>query len=455
MMESLTKTPRPLRDFSVDWDIDYSKCMYCEDKPCLKVCPIDAVYVDNKDKNIKLADTCFGCVLCSEACPYDAIKINKKLADPIRENVPNINTKLCRACGACVQACKTGAIHLVTEGDGEFHSKIDPDKCIGCGYCFRSCPADAIKYGEILPKAIEGGNAIAIDQDTCIGCMTCLRICPSKGSITVGTNNLPYINPSYCARCEECMNVCPSNSIDYVIREDAFKTYNKLRTLDLCKTILDRDSVGLSADVIAVDTVLEDMSMKFEDLKGNAVETAEDSEILRVDVTDTFKMNLNSYIDDEIKVEKVYDLVQFYPPDREITVTKDNCIGCGLCLEVCPVNAIENNLPEPIDIGENCVYCGQCVEACNFDAIHLIESYYDGEEYNLYFCRRNVEGLRDGKFTIESDNCQSCGVCVKQCPVNALELVNDKIICTQEKCISCRECESLCPVNAIKIQINK
>jgi len=454
-MESLTKTPRPLRDFAVDWEIDYSKCMYCEDKPCLNVCPIEAISIDQKTKNITISDSCFGCVLCTNICPYDAIKINKKLADPIRENAPNINTKLCRACGACVQACKTGAIHLTTEGDGEFHSEIDTDKCIGCGFCFRSCPADAIKYGEILPKAIEGGNAIIVHQDSCIGCMTCVRICPSKGAMNVGTNNLPYINPSYCARCEECMSVCPSSSISYTNRDDAFEIYNRLKSLDLCKEILDRDSLALSEDVIEVDTVLEEMSMKFEDLKGNEVKTASDSEFLRINVTDTFKNNLNSYTNEDITVDRVCDLVQFYPPNRNIKVNENNCIGCGLCLEVCPVNAIEDNLPNPIIIGENCVYCGQCVKVCNFDAINLIEDYYDGDKDKLYFCRRNIEGLRDGKFTIESNNCQACGVCVNKCPVDALKLINDNIECDLSKCINCRECESICPVNAIKIHVTQ
>ena len=450
MPDSLTKTPRPFRDFSVKWDIDDEKCLKCSDKPCLKSCPIDAIKYDD---GIFLTSDCFGCVLCRNACPYDAIHIEQKLSEPLRENPPNINTKLCRACGACVQACKNGAIHLTSKGDGKFHSEIDSDKCIGCGYCYRVCPADAIKYGTILPKTIEGGNAIVINQDLCIGCMSCMRVCPSKGSIAVSTNNLPYINPSYCARCEECMNVCPSLCIEYTGREEAFEIYDKIKSLNLTKEILDGDLETLANDVIEVDALLEDMSMKFNDLKDNEVDTIKDSEILRVEIMDTFKHNLNSYIQKDIHVEEITDLVEFYPPIREIEVIEENCIGCGLCIDECPVNAISANLPEPINIDENCVYCGICVDVCSFDAIKLIESYYESVNNNLYFIRSSVKGLREGYFTIVNEYCQSCGVCVNSCPVDALKMINDEVSCNEELCINCRECESICPVNAIRLII--
>ena len=451
MVDALTQTPRPFRDFSIKYTIDDEKCKNCKDKPCLKSCPIDAI--QNKNDKITLNNDCFGCVLCTNACPYDAIHIEKTLAEPLRENPPNINTKLCRACGACVQACKSGAIHLTSKGDGNFHSEVDPDKCIGCGYCYRVCPVDAIKYGSILPKAIEGGNTLVINQDTCIGCMDCTRVCPSKGSILVGTNKLPYINPSYCARCEECMKICPSQSIDYMDREEAFQIFDKLKSLDLTKEILDGDIEALTNDVVEVDAVLEDMSMKFEDLKGNIVPTIKESEILRVEIMDTFKNNLNSYIPKDIEVTSVSNLVEFFSPIREINVIEDNCIGCGMCIYECPVNAIEGNLPEPIEINDECVYCGKCVGACKFDAIKIYESYYEAESDKLYFIRCSIDKPREGHFTVNNEYCQFCGVCINKCPVDALNMENDIVKCNQELCINCRECEAICPVNAIKMII--
>ena len=51
-----------------------------------------------------------------------------------------------------------------------------------------------------------------------------------------------------------------------------------------------------------------------------------------------------------------------------IKVIKDKCTGCKLCLEVCPVNAIELK-DETAVILSNCTLCGACVDACKFDAI--------------------------------------------------------------------------------------
>ena len=119
---------KPLRDVVVDYGINEDKCRQCKDKPCITACPIDAVYLD-KSGDTQIGDKCFGCILCRNACPYDAIEMDVKLAEPIKENVPNINKKLCRACGACVNACKTGAIHLESSGSEEIHSVIDEDKC--------------------------------------------------------------------------------------------------------------------------------------------------------------------------------------------------------------------------------------------------------------------------------------------------------------------------------------
>ncbi len=56
------------------------------------------------------------------------------------------------------------------------------------------------------------------------------------------------------------------------------------------------------------------------------------------------------------------------------------CIGCGLCMKTCPINAVQMKVeknPETgvreivqfdIDIGR-CMYCGLCSETCKYDAL--------------------------------------------------------------------------------------
>jgi electron transfer flavoprotein alpha subunit len=53
-----------------------------------------------------------------------------------------------------------------------------------------------------------------------------------------------------------------------------------------------------------------------------------------------------------------------------IKIIKEKCTGCGLCVKVCPYNAIEIIDGLPV-IKDNCTYCGECVRACKFGAILL------------------------------------------------------------------------------------
>ena len=445
---STKKCNRPLREVEVEYEIDEDKCEICSEKPCLNVCPVDAIDTNPENaSSILINEKCFACVLCREICPYDAITIESKFADPIREVVPNINSKLCKACGACVSACKTGAIHLAASGTEEVHSEIDEDSCVRCGYCSRSCPTDAIKYGEILPKTVSRGRAIVVNEKNCIGCMTCMRICPSTGAINLGKiNNLPYINPSYCTRCEECMNVCPSLAIKYSSRKKAYELFNELKLLDTVSMIIDNNIKKLSNKIASSDYIFSELAN---------VLSSKYEETIEIDITDIILDKINFNLASDISLDYVKDL-DYFPPIRKIKVHEDDCVGCGKCVKICPVNSVWLEIPSPVHIEDDCVFCGKCVSICHVSAIELHEELFktkldDSNHDRIFFIRRKVDGQRDGLFEIESSRCQFCGICVNQCPVNALESENEGIIVNQDLCISCRECESLCPAKAIKI----
>ncbi len=449
MIDSYTKTPRPLRDVEVESSIDQTKCAKCVDKPCLESCPIEAIYMDSIDGFVKIKSTCFGCVLCRNACPYDAIHLEVDIADPIKENVPNINTKLCKSCGACVQACKTGSIKIHSTDKGEAYSVIDPDTCVGCGYCFRVCPTDAIKYGQLLPKTVKGGKVIIVNQDVCIGCMTCTRVCPATGAINVSrTNKLPYINPGYCARCEECMHSCPSTAIKYSSRKKAFKLYSEIKSYDMVSEIVDRDMKRLSLDLIGLNKFLQNiaknLSLEFDDA------TYED--YIQYKVNDLMSRDLNLILGETISIKKFAKLFDSYLINRNIEVFGNKCIACGECLVDCPTNAISLEAPNPILIDKNkCVYCGKCIEKCQFGAIRAYDDYFHSKGLDLFFSRSDLKGQREADLVLTSEKCQGCGICAKNCPTGALILDGDKVTFNDEKCIYCRECEAICPVTAIKL----
>lgn len=448
MIDSYTKTPRPLRRVDVDYLINQTKCENCVDKPCLSSCPIDAIYMDDSDGLVKIKNTCFGCVLCRNACPYDAISLDVQMDPPIKEEVPNINIKLCKACGACVQACKNGSIHIFNDGKHPPHSEIDKDTCVRCGYCFRVCPTDAIKYGQLLPKTVKGGKAIVVNQDKCIGCMTCTRVCPSTGAINVGrTNKLPYINPGYCARCEECMHSCPSGAIRYASRKKAYKMYSEIKSFDIVSSIADKDMKRLSLDLISLNSVLKkvatSMSLEFDDQNFE--------NFIECKVNDQMEKELDVVLDSTIELNNFDRLFGSYLMDRNIEVYSKKCIACGECYNVCPVDAIELNGPNPISINDNCVYCGKCVEKCQFDAIGAYDDYYYSKDTDLYYARSYLTKQREGDLSISTTKCQACAICVRNCPTDALVLAENHVEFVEDKCIYCRTCEAICPVDSIRI----
>lgn len=63
-------------------------------------------------------------------------------------------------------------------------------------------------------------------------------------------------------------------------------------------------------------------------------------------------------------------------PDRYrgmIRYDRDSCIGCRLCLRVCPAHAIEF-LPETKRIRiyvTNCIFCSQCNDVCSTGSLQM------------------------------------------------------------------------------------
>jgi len=61
----------------------------------------------------------------------------------------------------------------------------------------------------------------------------------------------------------------------------------------------------------------------------------------------------------------------------KITYDREKCIGCRMCIKVCPAKAIEFKEEEKkirIYIGR-CIFCSQCNDVCPVDALHMSKEF--------------------------------------------------------------------------------
>ncbi|MGZ7208306.1 MAG: tungsten-dependent formylmethanofuran dehydrogenase subunit FwdF [Methanobacterium sp.] len=153
---------------------------------------------------------------------------------------------------------------------------------------------------------------------------------------------------------------------------------------------------------------------------------------------------------------------------RSLETKNEKCVGCGICADICPTEALRLGPVLPIARGlvqmdyvnldeDKCVLCGLCASACPFDAIDCKINDQNIKEMDTY-----PKWEHEAK--IDEEDCIYCGNCVKVCPSDAIymskklpdrsSLVIGEADIDQEKCIYCGMCEEICPADAISIESN-
>ena len=71
------------------------------------------------------------------------------------------------------------------------------------------------------------------------------------------------------------------------------------------------------------------------------------------------------------------------PPKPKAFVDRDNCTGCEICIQFCPVEQCIIKVPEPSNwqlngyvtvVESKCIGCRLCVRECPWDAISMVLS---------------------------------------------------------------------------------
>ena len=127
-----------------------------------------------------------------------------------------------------------------------------------------------------------------------------------------------------------------------------------------------------------------------------------------------------------------------------LAISPLDCMGCGVCANVCPVHAVALNKKNVARVNRAvCTGCGACVKACPRNLIRLLP-----EENTLIPRCANPKSAADARKECDV-SCIACGLCVKNCPTNAITIEGNRAVLHPERCISCGMCAVKCPQGVI------
>lgn len=135
-LESIDVPHRVIRMKSIE--VSPEKCTSCG--TCAKLCPTQAITVENGLPAEINKDLCVGCGSCASVCSRKAITLEREVGPVIVTKELLIDQDTCVECLICEENCPTGAIKLE---NGEI--VLDKDKCILCEVCSTKCPVNALK----------------------------------------------------------------------------------------------------------------------------------------------------------------------------------------------------------------------------------------------------------------------------------------------------------------------
>lgn len=173
-----------------------------------------------------------------------------------------------------------------------------------------------------------------------------------------------------------------------------------------------------------------------------------------------------------------FELNKFFS-QKEIIAIAPRCIRCNMCVDQCPVDAIEPaNIFKIAEITPDCVKCEICVQTCPVSAIKLIDnkvSYNHDEgdeaiEYNLASISRPHRVVRMNDIFIDYSDLANYDNCAKFCPTDAftlefksyfeelgidvdIELEDDVLypVINKKLCIGCGACVQFCENDSVKL----
>lgn len=129
---------------------------------------------------------------------------------------------------------------------------------------------------------------------------------------------------------------------------------------------------------------------------------------------------------------------------RATAECQQGCVGCGVCVSVCPFEAISmDRIGVAVIDPERCIGCGKCAKECPREVIAL----HDRLNPIVLSCANRAPGKIARQVCEVS--CIGCGKCSRICPAGAIAVVDNLAQIDETLCLACGQCAVNCPRHAI------
>ncbi|MBN1597747.1 MAG: 4Fe-4S binding protein [Bacteroidales bacterium] len=278
-------------------------------------------------------------------------------------------------------------------------------------FCNSICPVGAI-LGLVSKVSF---LKIRINSNSCTRCGNCQVVCKTN---CINIKNLT-IDESRCVSCFNCITSCNDESIGY---KNTWRSFGakSLETTSSSK----RDFIKAGLLFFAVQPIFANTNDDHDYEKGSKGRFCQRGPISP-------------------------------PGSLNIEHLKDYCVGCQLCISVCPSKVLQPAFLEYGFIGMMLPRMNNKTGFCNYECTRCGEVCPTGAITAL--TKEQKETVQIGKVYFKQNLCivesegTACGSCSEHCPTQAVHMVPYKNELTipeinPDICVGCGACEYACPV---------